>query len=109
KDPWQPIMQLPMSPVDAIGELVVFSAIGEGGARSAVADLCGVYDRSPRNGCLPIIALGSDSYSHKKYGKVHVPMLKLVTWHQAGQRRAPALAESENPAPADIDLEEAPF
>ena len=37
-DPWQPIMQLPLSPVDHIGELVVFSAIGTDGACSAVAD-----------------------------------------------------------------------
>src|SRR5262249_53295751 len=53
KDPGQPIMQLPM--VSAIGELVVFSAIGEGGARDAVCNLCGVYDRSLGSGLLPIV------------------------------------------------------
>jgi hypothetical protein len=106
KDPWQPIMQLPMSPVDAIGELVVFSAIGEGGARSAVADLCGVYDRSPRNGYLPIVALGDGFYTHKKHGKVHFPVLKLATWHQPTQ----VLIESENPAPVNADpSDEIPF
>jgi hypothetical protein len=99
KDPWQPIMQLPLSPIDRIGELVVFSAIGAGGARSAVADLCGIYDRSPRNGYLPIIGLGTSSYKHKKYGTVHTPVLKLVSWHQP----APVLIESENPAPVDVD------
>jgi hypothetical protein len=93
-DPWQEIMQLPLSPVDRIGELVVFSAIGTGGARSAVADLCGVYDRSPRHGLLPIIALGTRSYKHKKYGTVHVPVLKLDSWHRTG----PDLSgETENP------------
>jgi hypothetical protein len=94
KDPWQPIMQLPLSPLDRIGELVVFSAIGIGGAWSAVADLCGIYDRSPRHGLLPIIALGTRSYRHKKYGTVHVPVLKLDSWHQTG----PDLSdETENP------------
>jgi hypothetical protein len=96
KDPWQPIMQLPLSPLDRIGELQVFSAIGGGGARSAVADLCGIYDRSPRHGLLPIIELGTSSYKHKKYGTVHVPVLKLVSWHRTG----PDLAsyESEDPS-----------
>jgi hypothetical protein len=105
KDPWQPIMQLPMSPVDHIGELVVFSAIGAGGARSAVADLCGIYDRSPRHGLLPIIALGTRSYKHKKYGTVHVPVLKLESWH----RTAPEILgdETENPG-AGLD-DEIPF
>jgi hypothetical protein len=97
KDPWQPIMQLPLSPVDCIGELVVFSAIGEGGARSAVADLCGIYGRSPRNGYLPIIELGTSSYKHKKYGTVHVPVLKLVSWHQA----APVI--ENDPVPSESD------
>lgn len=103
-DPWQPIMQLPLSPVDRIGELVVFSAIGTGGARSAIADLCGIYDRSPRHGLLPIIALGTSSYKHKKYGTVHVPVLRLDSWH----RTAPDLSdEAENPG-AGLD-DEIPF
>jgi len=103
-DPWQTIMQLPLSPLDRIGELVVFSAIGMGGARSAVADLCGVYDRSPRSGLLPIIALGTRSYKHKKYGTVHVPVLKLDSWHRTG----PDLSgETENPG-AGLD-DEIPF
>jgi hypothetical protein len=83
-DPWQPIMQLPLSPVNCIGELVVFSAIGIGGAWSAIADLCGIYDRSPRHGRLPVIELRTRSYKHKKYGTVHVPVLKLNFWHQTG-------------------------
>jgi len=97
KDPWQPIMQLPLSPIDRFGELVVFSAIGEGGASSAVIDLCGIYSRSPRNGYLPIIELGSSSYKHKKYGTVHVPVLKLASWHQV----APVI--ESDPAPSEGD------
>ena len=100
-DPWQPIMQLPLSSLDRIGELVVFSAIGTGGARSAVADLCGVYDRSSRHGLLPIITLGTRSYKHKKYGTVHVPVLKLDSWHRTG----PDLSgETENPDAGDDEI-----
>jgi hypothetical protein len=97
KDPYQPIMQLPLSPVERIGELVVFSAIGEGGARSAVADLCAIYGRSPRNGYLPIIEIGTSSYKHKKHGTVHVPVLKLVSWHQ------PAPVINSDPVPSEAD------
>jgi hypothetical protein len=89
-------MQLPLSPVERIGELVVFSAIGNGGAASAVADLCGIYDRSPRNGLLPIIALGTTSYKHKKFGTVHKPVLQLVSWHRTGPDFS--VIDSENPA-----------
>jgi hypothetical protein len=109
-DPWQPIMQLPLSPVDHIGELVVYSAIGTGGARSAVADLCGVYDRSPRHGLLPIIALNTRSYKHKKYGTVHVPVLKLDSWHRTGPEprgEGGDPGETEDPA-AGLD-DEIPF
>jgi len=100
KDPWQPTMQLPMSPVDRIGEMVVFSAVS-GGALSAVAKLCDTYHNVRRKNVLPIVALGTSSYKHKKFGTVHVPVLKLVRWHQT----APDLGESENPAPADPDYE----
>jgi hypothetical protein len=97
-DPWQQIFQLPLSPIDRFGELVVFSAIGEkSGARSAVLDLCGIYSRSPRHGYLPIIELGTSSYKHKKYGTVHVPVLKLASWHQV----APVI--ESDPAPSEAD------
>jgi hypothetical protein len=98
KDPWQATMQLPMSPVERIGEMVVFSAIS-GGALSAVANLCDTYHNARRKMVLPIVALGTSSYKHKKYSTVHVPVLKLVRWHQT----APDLVESENPAPADFN------
>jgi hypothetical protein len=98
KDPWQQVRILPLSPVDRVGELVVFSAISVG-SRGAVADLCGIYDRSPRNGLLPIIALGTSSYPHKKYGKVHTPVLKFVSWYQAG---GPVVTE-DDPVPSESD------
>jgi hypothetical protein len=103
KNPWQPIMQLPLSPIDRIGELVMFSAIGEGGASSAVADLCGIFSRSPRNGYLPIIELGTRSYKHKKYGTVHVPVLKLASWHQVAPVIESDPAQSEADYGADMD------
>jgi hypothetical protein len=105
KDPYQPIMQLPLSPVERIGELVVFSAIGEGGARSAVADLCAIYGRSPRSGYLPIIELGTSSYKHTQYGIVHVPVLKLVSWHQAAPVIESDPVPSEGDYGADMDDE----
>jgi len=98
KDPWQLTMQLPMSPLERIGEMVVFSAIS-GGALSAVANLCDTYHNARRKNVLPIVSLRTSSYKHKKFGTVHVPILKLVRWHQT----APDPVESENPAPTDPD------
>ena len=102
-DPWQEQWQLPMASVDCVGELVVFPTGSDGGIK-AIANLCGIYGRSPRNGMLPIVELRSHSYQHKKHGEVHEPVLKLVGWHQTG----PVVDSIEPPEGFDPE-DEIPF
>ena len=104
KDPWVECWQLPLMPVDAPGELLTFATNSVGG-RTAIADLCGIYNRSPRNGLLPIIEIRTSSFYNKKTrSDTFVPVLKLVSWHNT----APVQIESENPAPFDPS-DEVPF
>ena len=96
-DPWTLQWQLPMLPVGALGDLVIFTTSSKGG-ESCIANLCGVYGRSPRNGLLPIVALKVRSYKHKTYGKIQTPDLPIVGWDNGGLPSAPLSAP---PAPAN--------
>jgi hypothetical protein len=80
RDPWVFQWLLPMATVEAEGDLVVFVAQSKGGI-SAIGSLCGVYGRSQRNGLLPIVAIKTTSYPHKKYRKVLKPDLPIVGMH----------------------------
>jgi hypothetical protein len=82
RDPWVLQWLLPMAPVDAEGDLVVFVTSSKGGM-SAIGLLCKVYGRSQRNGLLPIVALKTAHYKHPEYGKVAKPDLPIVSWHGA--------------------------
>lgn len=96
RDPWQFTNTLPMKDA-ASGEEYVFSTSSRGGI-GAIGALCKEYGKAYRMkpGMLPVIELGSDSYKHPTYGKVHTPLLKLVEW----VKEADLLSEAE-PAPAE--------
>ncbi len=95
RDPWVLQWLLPMSPVETVGDLVVFATSSKGGI-GAVGALCQVYGRSPRNGLLPIVALKCTSYKHPVYGKVLKPDLPIVGWHGT----APQAPSSSFPKPS---------
>jgi len=97
RDPWVMQWLLPMSPVDAEGDLTVFATSSKGGI-AAIGTLCQVYGRSPRNGLLPIVALKTRSYKHRVHGKIQTPDLPIVGWH--GTATTPAA-----PAAAPVDDE----
>jgi hypothetical protein len=40
-----------------------------------------VYGHNMRDGLLPIVALKTTSYKHKKYGRIEEPDLPVVGWH----------------------------
>jgi hypothetical protein len=100
RDPWVMQWLLPLSPVDAEGDLTVFATSSKGGI-GAIGTLCQVYGRSLRNGLLPIVALKTRTYKHKAYGKIQTPDLPIVGWH--GTAATPA-----TPAAAPID-DEVPY
>jgi hypothetical protein len=97
RDPWVLQWLLPMSPVDAEGDLTVFCAYSKGGI-SAVGSLCRVYGRSERNGLLPIVALKCAGYDHPVYGEVLKPDLPIVGAHGA------SAAPSDDGEPWDDDM-----
>jgi hypothetical protein len=80
RDPYVFQWLLPMSPVEAEGDLTVYATASKGGI-GAIGLLCKVYGRSQRNGLLPIVALKTASYKHPVYGKVLKPDLPIVGWH----------------------------
>jgi len=97
RDPWVAQWLLPMSPVDAEGDLTVFATSSKGGI-NAIGLLCKVYGRSQRNGLLPIVALKCASYKNPTYGKVLKPDLPIVGWHGAA---SPPQAPSASPSLSD--------
>ena len=98
KDPWNFTNELPMAdPSD--GEQMTFSSSSKGGIGS-VGNLCKAYGREyrQREGFVPVIELGRDSYKHAEYGKTYVPVLTIVDWVANGSVPAPAsTSDDEKP------------
>lgn len=80
QDPWNFTNELPMADPET-GEQMTFSASSKGGI-GAVGNLCKAYGREykQRDGQVPIIELGRDSYKHSEYGKTYVPVLTITGW-----------------------------
>ena len=79
RDPWVKQWYLPLIGAES-GDFVTFVS-GSNGGNNAVANLCRVYGHSARAGLLPIVALKTTSYKHKKYGRIEEPDLSVVGWH----------------------------
>jgi len=103
RDPWTLQWQLPMLPIGALGDLVIFTTSSKGG-EICLASLCGIYGRSPRNGMLPIVALKTRSYKHKTYGKIQTPDLPIVGWDNGGAPSAAPVSSAPLSSP-DADAE----
>ena len=91
RDPWVKQWYLPLIGVES-GDFVTF-VTGSNGGNNAISNLCQVYGHSARDGLLPIVALKTGSYKHKKYGRIEEPDLPVVGWH--GKPPGP-----ETPTPA---------
>jgi len=102
RDPYVFQWLLPMSPVDAEGDLTVYCTGSKGGI-GAIGLLCKVYGRSQRNGLLPIVALKCASYKHPEYGKVLKPDMPIVGWHGSASGPPP------DGKPWDDKLDELPY
>ena len=90
RDPWVKQWYLPLIGVES-GEFVTFVS-GSNGGNNAISNLCQVYGHNMRDGLLPIVALKTGSYKHKKYGRIEEPDLSVVGWHgkTAAAIRTPA-------------------
>lgn len=82
RDPWQFSNYLIMKNVDD-DELFTFATSSRGGL-GAVGEMCKHYGKEMRSrpDDYPIIEIGTSSYQHqnKQYGRIYVPILKVVDW-----------------------------
>jgi hypothetical protein len=80
QDPWQPTTLLVFVSAEPPHHVNTFSTSTVGG-QGAVAALCEAHARATEDaGQYPVVTLAVDSYEHrvKSYGKVIVPLFKLV-------------------------------
>ncbi|MET0365636.1 MAG: hypothetical protein ABW169_13385 [Sphingobium sp.] len=99
KDPWNFTNELPLANPET-GEQMTFSASSKGGI-GAIGNLCKAYGREyrQREGLIPIVELGRDSYKHKVYGKTYVPVISIADWVENGSvPDAPKGDDAETPA-----------
>jgi hypothetical protein len=85
RDPWVKQWYLPLIAVET-GDFATFVS-GSNGGDNAISNLCRVYGHNMRDGLLPIVALKTGSYKHKKYGRIEEPDFPVVGWH--GTPRSP--------------------
>jgi hypothetical protein len=79
-DPWQESRQVLMKDMD--GELYTFASPSKG-ARTAIGKLVVAWAQKMRAGyddIYPVVALGADTYKHKKFGLIDFPVFELVDW-----------------------------
>jgi hypothetical protein len=106
RDPWVHQWYLPLIDVNA-GNLVTF-VTGSGGGDDAVGRLCNIYGLKRGLGVLPIVALKTGSYKHKKYGTIPTPELLIVGWDGTPMAPAPVIqkmTDDEEPPPVTSDQE----
>jgi hypothetical protein len=87
RDPWVKQWYLPLIAVET-GDFATFVS-GSNGGDNAISNLCRVYGHNMRDGLLPIVALKTGSYKHKKYGRIEEPDFPVVGWH--GTPRSPII------------------
>lgn len=80
QDAWQGSTMVPMRSVED-GVEFLFTSSSKGG-RNALAALAGQFGKAMRQhpGQWPVVELCRDSYKHDDYGKVFVPLFKIVNW-----------------------------
>lgn len=79
RDPWQESIIVEVA--DRFGEKYQFPLSGVGAIRAG-KQLCAEFGKGRRSrpGCLPLVTLGTDSYQHASYGKIHFPVFTIVGW-----------------------------
>jgi hypothetical protein len=101
KDPWQKQYYLPLVHLES-QELFCFVTNSEGGI-GAIRDLSRQYSPYRATTMIPVVSLQTDTYEHPDYGTVHIPILRIERWDDAGvmpPAPAPAPAPPSVSAPA---------
>jgi len=116
QDPWQETnyLLMKMPGVDDQDALFTFTASSWGG-RNAITNLIDSYVKMSRmrsKGEMPIVKLGVERYTHKKYGPMKNPTFKIVGWvapHEFAAALEQEAAQAEADAAARKIDDEIPF
>ena len=108
RDPWQKTNWLILKE-EAGDALFTWSPSSKGGL-SAIGQLCERYGKMIRQkpGQFPVVELQASSYRHERFGKLFVPVLKVVGWTDKANALA-ALEAVPNEGNMGEDAEDAPF
>jgi hypothetical protein len=101
KDPWQKQYYLPMIDLET-DELITFVTNSDGGEK-ANRNLVRAYKPKKATSEVPIVSLQGDFYIHPDFGRVEVPLFRIVAWHDMG-----FVPPSPKPAPAPLPPPVAP-
>jgi hypothetical protein len=100
KDPWSKVNLLPLV-LKTNEEVVTYTTPSLGGF-AAIGELCEAFDTAPP-ATLPLIALEANWYTHKAYGRVHVPVLKILKYVPAARFDAILAASRGEPIAQPIE------
>lgn len=106
RDPWQLTNYLPLKAVDS-DRMMTYAPSSRGGL-SAIGQLCEAYGKAIRAkpDQFPVVEIESSSYKHPTFGKVPVPVLKVVGWTPKAEALAALDASTDEPV---ADENDAPF
>ena len=72
--------------------------------------MCRIYGHKRRDGLLPIVALKTRSYKHKKFGRIETPEFAIVGWDGGVPQTAAAAIPPNGTAATAADMDDAiPF
>jgi hypothetical protein len=103
KDPWSFTNELPIADPETGAQMTI--SVSSKGGIGCIGNLCKAYGKEyrQREGLVPIIELGRDSYMHPVYKKTYVPVLPIVAWVENGSVPEPAAANDEGEEPVADD------
>ena len=84
------------------GQQVVYTATSKGGSDAFKAVVEAVVERATagKTDIIPVVCLTTDSYKHKKYGKVYTPVFNIIGWEGGEESAEPEpVAEVVEPEP----------
>lgn len=76
------------------------SSVGAMKAFRSLTDAVGTQLADNKDEIVPIIVMKSDSYKHKKWGRIFNPIFEIVEWRTMDDNSAPAEAAAEPEKPA---------
>jgi hypothetical protein len=103
RDPWAFQMSVPLTLLDAGEETYKFTAGSKGGLRCLSA-LTRAYGKrvAEKKGGQPVVELQSDSYKHRKYGKIFIPVMHIVGWTGADGKPLGVADDLEDDLPDNL-------